>query len=118
MWTAAYTTYLDITRPAIQVQMQILDLSKIGKLVVQVLLASFFVYVRDDDNPALDRPDRCRIGMGGHRGVFRVISMIGFGGEGRIDFHFGVGHGDAFDEVVKKRMIGWWGRSDVEAEVG
>ena len=74
--------------------MQILDLSKVRKLVVQVLLASFFVYVRDDDDPAFDRADGGCIGVGGHREVFRVMSVIGFGGEGRIDFHFGVCHDD------------------------
>ena len=46
--------------------MQILDLSKVGKLVVQVLLTRFFVYVCDDDDPAFDGADRGRVRVGGH----------------------------------------------------
>ncbi len=58
--------YLDITRPAIQIQMQILDFTKVRKLVVQVLLASLLVHVCGDDDPALDRADCGRVGVGGH----------------------------------------------------
>jgi hypothetical protein len=32
-----------------------------------------------------------------HREVLRVIFVVGFGGEGRVDFHFGVCHDDGFD---------------------
>lgn len=77
--------------------MQILDLSKVRKLVVQILLAGFLVYVRDNDDPAFNRADGGRIGVGAHREVLRVIFVIGFGGEGRVNLHFGVCHDDGFD---------------------
>lgn len=77
--------------------MQILDLSEVRKLVIQILLAGFLVNVRDDDDPAFDRADGGRIGVGGHREVLRVLFVVGFGGEGRVDLHFGVCHDDGFD---------------------
>ena len=89
---ASVTTYLDITCSAVQIQVQVLDLSEVRKLVVQVLLTSFFVYVCDDDDPAFNGADGGRIRVGGHREVLRVMFVVGFWGEGRIDLHFGVRH--------------------------
>jgi len=47
-----YTTYLHITGAAVKVQMQILDLSKLSKLVLNILFCRLLVYVCDQDNPS------------------------------------------------------------------
>ena len=64
--------HLDVTSPSIQVHVQVLDLSKLPKQLLQVLLASFLVDVGNQDDPALngayrDSPGRsarfgCRCG--------------------------------------------------------
>lgn len=84
-------TYLDITSPTIQIQVQILDLPKVREQIVEILLAGFFMDIGDDDDPAFNGADGSCAGLGGHRGVFGVV--LG-GGCGRIDvyFHFYVGH--------------------------
>ena len=58
--------HLDITSSAIQIQVQVLDLSKVCEQIVQILLASLFVNVGDDDDPAFNGADSGRICMGGH----------------------------------------------------
>ena len=44
-------THLDVSRPSIQVQMQVLELAVFAKLVLDVLFGSFFVHACHDDYP-------------------------------------------------------------------
>ena len=46
-----YTTYLHITGAAVKVQMQILDLSKLSKLILNIFFCRLLMYVCDQDNP-------------------------------------------------------------------
>jgi len=55
--------HLDVTCPTIQIQMQVLDLSKVRKLVVDILLACLLVYICGDDDPAFDGADGGRVGV-------------------------------------------------------
>ena len=57
-------THLDVTRPSIQVQMQVLDLAVVAKLVADILLRRLLVHVAHDHDPALDRPHRDRAHLG------------------------------------------------------
>jgi hypothetical protein len=88
--------------------MQILNLSKIRKLVIEILLASLLMYICDDDDPTFDGAHGCRVGVGRHRGVFSVRVLLLRGGR-RIDVHFGVGH-DCDIEVARgvREMWLWW----------
>jgi hypothetical protein len=68
--------------------MQILNLAIIGKLIIQVLLAGLLMYIRDDDNPALDGSDGCRVRVRLHGCRFAVSAWrVRF----RVDVHL-VGH--------------------------
>lgn len=84
-------THLDITSSAIQIQMQVFDLSIIRKTIVQIFLAGFLMDISDDNDPALDGAHGGRVGVGCHAAVLRVVLCV-FGGEGGVDVHFGVGH--------------------------
>lgn len=53
--TKLLNTHLDITRPPIKVQVQILDLSKVCKLVLQILFGRLLVNVGHKYDPSLDR---------------------------------------------------------------
>ena len=46
--------HLDITRPSVQVEMQVFNLPIFRELVHHILLGSLFVHVGDKHNPALD----------------------------------------------------------------
>lgn len=48
-------THLDVARPPVEVQVDVSDLAKVGKLVLDVLLGRLLVHAGDDDDPALDR---------------------------------------------------------------
>ena len=47
--------YLDETGPAVERQMNVLDLAEVGELVVNVILLRLLVHARGDDDEALDR---------------------------------------------------------------
>jgi hypothetical protein len=49
---SGYTTYLYITSAAVKVQMQILDLSKFSKLILNIFFCRLLVYICDQDNPS------------------------------------------------------------------
>lgn len=65
--------YLNITRPPIQVEMQVLDVTVVREQVRDVLLGGFFVDVRRDDDPSFDTADR-----DGVLGCARLRAGIGF----------------------------------------
>lgn len=46
--------HLDIARAAIQIEMQVFDLTKLGKLVGNIFLRCLFVYIGDQDDPPLN----------------------------------------------------------------
>ena len=46
--------YLDIARPAIEVKVQVFDLSVVGELVHDIFLCRLLVDVGDDDDPSFD----------------------------------------------------------------
>lgn len=83
--------HLDVTCPAVQVHVQVLDGAKLAEQILQVLLGRLLVYVGDDDDPALDGAHSCRAGLGariaslGIRG--RGVALLGL-----VNVHFGVGH--------------------------
>ncbi|GMR42159.1 hypothetical protein PMAYCL1PPCAC_12354, partial [Pristionchus mayeri] len=45
---------LQVSRPSVQIQIQILDLSKLGKCIVHVLLSGLLVDVTHEDDPSLN----------------------------------------------------------------
>jgi hypothetical protein len=47
-------TDLDIARAAVQVQMEVFDLSKLCKLVRDIFLCCLFVYIGDQDDPTFN----------------------------------------------------------------
>lgn len=51
----AGASHLQVARPPVQIQMDVLDLSKFGKLVVDVLLCGLFMDSGDEQDPTLDR---------------------------------------------------------------
>jgi len=67
-------TNLNVTSPPIQIQMQILDLAIIRKLIIQVLLTSLLMNIRDDDDPALDGSDGRRVRVRLHGCCFAVCA--------------------------------------------
>ncbi len=87
-----FSTYLDISSPSVQVQMQVFDLPVLAKHILDILLGRLLVQIGDDDDPALDTTDgrcvRCR----------RAVATVLAGGVGRggrrslIDLHLRVGH--------------------------
>ena len=112
-------TYLHIPSPPIQIQMQILDLSKIRKLIRDILLAGLLMHIRHNDDPSLDRADGCCAGQG-LEGC-GVQSWCGDGGWD-VDVHLCVGHDEGLvrekvGEVVVRWLVvrleelwedGWW----------
>ena len=54
----ARTVALDETGTPIKVQVQILDLTKVSKLVMDVILLSLLMQASDADDPALDGCER------------------------------------------------------------
>jgi hypothetical protein len=94
-------TDLNITRPPIQIQVQILDLAIVRKLIVQILLASLLMHIRDDDDPAFDGADGCRIRVRLHGCRFAVcVWRVGLS----VDVHL-VGH----DGAVWVARLAMWG---------
>ena len=91
-----YFTHLHIPSPPIQIHMQILDLAKLAKELLYILLAGLFVYIRHHDDPALYAADRDRAGRGAGfvraRGGF-LIAVAGGGGGGVVDVHLFGSHG-------------------------
>lgn len=88
LWSGK-ATYLHIPRPPIQIQMQIFDLTKIRKLIRDILLAGLFMHICDNDDPSLDRADgRC---AGESLEGCRVQGWCG-GGGWDVDVHLCVGH--------------------------
>lgn len=47
-------TYFHITRPTVKVQMQVLNLSKLSKFILHILLCSLFVYVGHKNYPTFN----------------------------------------------------------------
>lgn len=82
--------YLDVTAPAVEVEVQVLDLAVLAKLVVDSLLVGLLVHIGHNDDPALD---------GAHGGRFAVgLHVVEFclrrdGRDGLVDVHFYVSHG-------------------------
>ncbi len=79
--------YLDITRPSIEIHMQVLDLAKVGKFVAHVFLGRFFVHVAHDDDPAFDGADGDGAGVRARIAASSFISILVMT-RGRVDFHF------------------------------
>jgi len=73
--------YLDVPRPSVQIQVQVLDLAPLAKKLVDVFFAGFLVDVGDYDNPAFDAADCDSVGCG-ERFAVRATGW-------RVDFHFG-----------------------------
>jgi len=71
---------LDITRPPIQVEVQILDVSIFGEQVRNVLLRGLFVDVCRDHDPAFDTADGD--GVLGSAGLGAGIGLLAVGGRG------------------------------------
>lgn len=83
--------------------MQILDLAVLTEQVLDIFLARFLVYVRDNDDPALDTANG-----DGVLGGARVMVCGGFGVHGRVrrvDVHFGVGHGGGGTRLVGRLYV-------------
>lgn len=59
-------TNLDISAPAIKIQVQILNLTKVAKLVLNCLFICLLVNIRHHDNPALNGAHRRRLGRSLH----------------------------------------------------
>ena len=98
-------TNLNITSPPIQIQMQIFNLSIIRKLIIQILLACFLMDIRDDDDPAFDRADGCRVRVRLHGCRFAVyVCGMRLG----VDVHL-VGHDGLY---VGKKVVRWRGFED------
>lgn len=55
-------THLDVACPPVEVQMAVLDLSKICKFVQHVLFRRFFVHICDEDDPSFDCYNRVKMG--------------------------------------------------------
>lgn len=77
--------YLDVTRPPVQVHVQVLNGAKLAKHVVKVLLGRLFVHIGDDDDPALDGAHSycagfgqrvARLGAGSWRIARRVFGRV------------------------------------------
>lgn len=73
-------TYLDITSPPIKIQMQILNISILGKEIRNVLLGSFFVDICRDHDPAFDAADGDGVFAG--FGFCVIVGVSGAGGGG------------------------------------
>jgi len=81
----------DITRPPIQVQMQVLDITVLGEALLQIFFTRFLMNIRHQYNPAFDRPYRkcsttclgCIFTLGGGG----VIDF--FGGGSVVNVHVG-----------------------------
>lgn len=58
--TIACFLYLQVAGPAIQIEMQVFDFSKLRKLVVDVFLRGFLVYTRHKQDPALNSCNQTR----------------------------------------------------------
>jgi hypothetical protein len=97
-------TNLHITSPPIQIQMQVLYLAVIRKLIIQILLARFLMHVRDDDDPAFDGADGCRVRVRLHG---RRLAVRLWGVRFRVDVHL-VGH-DGLSQLGSRVMVrGLW----------
>lgn len=84
-----FLPYLDVAAPAVEVEVQVLDLAVLAKLVVYGLLVGLLVYVGDDDDPALDGAHGSRFAVGLHVVDFCLRRD---GRDGLVDIHFYVGH--------------------------
>lgn len=98
-------THLDIPRPPIQIDMQILHLPILPEHVLQVLLASLFVHIGYENDPALDRADGDCAGGGAGFGC------CGGGGLGFGSVHvdvlvFGCHYGDGGGEACSGSFVG------------
>lgn len=82
--------YLDVTAPAVEVEVQVLDLAVFAKFVVYGLLVGLLVHVGHDNNPALDGTHGGRFAVGLHVVDF---CLGGHRRDGLVDVHFYVGHG-------------------------
>lgn len=71
-------SYLDVSRPAIQVDMDVLNLSKVAKQILQVLFRGFLVYVGHNDDPALDAADWYGVlgGLAVANGVASLVILV------------------------------------------
>ena len=110
--------YLDITCPAIEIEMQVLDLAILGKQVRDVFLRGLLVDIRRDHNP----PFNTAHGHGGLSGspfssVLRprlLHAVVGGGRQGavlrrlpagrhRVDFHFRR-HGGSLEDMGEEQV--------------
>ena len=72
------STNLDVTGSAIEVHVEVLDLAKLAKHVLDILLARLLMYVRGDDDPAFNATHGgcvfggARVEAGGRLAVFVV----------------------------------------------
>ena len=81
---------LDITGPAVQIHVQVLDLAVLAKQLLEVFFAGFFVHVGHEDDPAFDGAHGDGAGRG-TRFARRGLSggaIGGVGGRLRVDVHF------------------------------
>ncbi len=100
-------THLDIPRPPIQIDMQILHLPILPEHVLQVLLAGLFVHIGYENDPALDRADGDCAGGGAG------FSCCGGGGLGFGSVHvdilvFGCHYGDGVGGGVLDLLLVKW----------
>jgi hypothetical protein len=102
-------TYLDVTRPPVQVHVQVLDGAVLAKHVLQVLLGGLLVHVGDNDDPALDGAHGGCAGVGARiagLGVRRrLLGLLGL--LRRVDVHLGVGHGGRVGACSGGRRGSW-----------
>lgn len=61
-----WVAYLDVTAPAVQVEVQVLYLAVLAECVVDCLLVDLLVQVCDDDDPALYGAHGSGLGVGHH----------------------------------------------------
>lgn len=110
-------SYLDVTAPPVEVEVQVLNLAVLAKGVVDCLLVDLLVQVCHDDDPAL---------YGAHGGCLGVrhhvvdLCLGGLGRAGLVDVHLHVGHdclvpclfadGEALAEFeFEVEKPNWWG---------
>jgi hypothetical protein len=84
--------HLDVAAASVEVQMQVLDLAKVGKLVVQGLLVGLLMHVRHHDDPALDGAHRRRAAMRLHVADVGLGRRIAGLGARDVNVHLHVGH--------------------------
>lgn len=106
--------YLDVTAPAVQVEVQVLYLAVLAESIVDCLLIDLLVQVCHDDDPALYGAHGSGLGVRDH-----VVDLClgGLGRAGLVDVHLHVGH-DCLPALFAYEREVWLGsRSDSEFQL-